>query len=290
MGILFTAILALVATDAMAQRGGPDDGDRPRGGRFGGPGGGRGPGGPRMGGPGMGGGIMGLLRVQEVREEIELMPDQAEALRKVAEEQPRMRPPEGIDFRDRSEANRAKLQEWMEKVRKQREENEKKIREQLEQVLLPQQMERLNQISVQTQGVFGLISDDELASKLEITTEQKEQMREKAEKGRDEMREKMREIFTSGNREGIREKMEEAQKELEKEILSVLNSSQTKKYEEMKGEPFEMPRPQFGRRGGGPGGPGGRGGFRGGRGGGPDGDDRGRRRGRGDSDSDSDQE
>lgn len=79
-GLIAVAVLAFLATDVMAQPGG----GRPGGGRPGG-------GGPGFGG-GFGGGFrgtqslaqsaIGYLRVKEVQEEIELMPDQEEARRR----------------------------------------------------------------------------------------------------------------------------------------------------------------------------------------------------------------
>ncbi|QDV44176.1 hypothetical protein Enr13x_40380 [Stieleria neptunia] len=276
MALLFAAILAMVATDVMAQRGGGGrpggGGGRPGGGGFrGGPGGGGG-----FGGRGGGGGsILGLLQVKEVQEEIELMPDQEEAVKKVAEGRERVEFPRDFDRENRdSEENVAKLQAYMKKVA----EGEKKIREQLEEVLLPEQMERLQQIEVQ-QMRAGALMNERVATELKLTASQKEQLTKKSEEAREEMMGKMRELFQGGDRENMREKMEEAQKDMEVKLVSVLTSEQKKDFEEMKGEPFEMPAQQgrggFGGRGG-AGGPGGRGGPGGQRGG-----DRGGRGGRG---------
>lgn len=283
MALLFAAMLAMVATDVMAQRGGGGrpggEGGRPGGGR-GGPGGfGGGRGGPGgFGGFGGGGGLLGLLRVEEVRTEIEMAPDQEEAvgkIRSMGEDRPRIERPDVADFRNPSEEDRKKMEEWMAKLRKQREETEAKVKEQLEEVLFPEQMERLEQIEVQVMGIRALM-DTRVAKELKLTDKQKEDLQKASDSSRDEMRSKMQEIFQSGDREGIREKMEAAQKEIEKKLLDVLTTEQKKDFDEMKGEPFEMPRPQFGGRGGrggpggGPGGFGGRGG-RGGPGGGPGG-------------------
>lgn len=270
MGLVFAAVLALIATDVMAQ--GP-------GGRRGGPGGPGGPGGFRggFGGPGGmmgrfgggGGNMLGLVQIEKVQEELELLPDQKEALGKIAEGRPRPERPEGIDFRDRSEENRAKLEEFMEKMRKEREEFETKAVAQLEEVLFPEQMERLKQIEVQTSGVRALMIKH-VADELKLTADQKEKLEGVSREVGEEMMGKMREIFSSGDREGAREKIDELRKEGDEKILAVLTSEQRAQFDKMKGEPFEMPemgRGGFGRGGrggpGGPGGPGGRG--RGGR-------------------------
>jgi Spy/CpxP family protein refolding chaperone len=255
MAIVFAAALALLATDAMAQRGE-------------GPGGRRGPGGIRGGfpGPGMmgrGGGMLGLLQLDKVQEELELLPDQKEALGKIAQNRPRPERPEGIDFGDRSEENRAKVEEFMEKMRKQREEFETKAVAQLEEVLFPEQMERLKQIEIQVAGVRALTQKN-VAEELKLSESQQKELREVAENVGREMMGKMRELFQSGQREGIREKMEAARKESEEKLLSVLTTEQKNQFEAMKGDPFEMP--EFGRggfgRGRGGDGDRGRGGFR----------------------------
>lgn len=255
MAVVLTAVLALVATDALAQRGGGPGG----GGR--GPGGGGG-----FGGGGNQGGLASLLRVEQVREEIELMPDQTEALKKLVDDRPeRVRPPEGIDFR--TEEGRAELQKWREKLVKEAEAAEEEVRLKLEEVLLPNQMERLDQISVQVRGVSALMTV-RVIKELKISDGQQKKMKEASEKAQQEMMTKMREIFSSGDRDGMREKMEEARKEVESKVTDVLTSDQKKAFEKLKGEAFEMPRRERGGRGGRGGADGGGRGGRGGAGGG----------------------
>ena len=305
LGLVFAAILAFVATDVMAQRGGPGGGGgRPGGGGgFGGQRGGSGGGGFR-GGPGGfrgggGGGMLGLLRNEQVREEIEVMPDQEDAIRKIQENQPRPERPD-FDFRDRSEENRAKMEEWMKKMQKERQEQEKEVRMQLEEVLLPPQFERLNEIYIQSQGLAALLTDP-VIKELEISTSQQAKLKEVQDKAREDMRTKIQEAMAAARESGgegggrggfeqIREVMTAYQKETEEKVLAVLDTEQKKDFEAMKGEKFEGLQQGFGRGGrggpggggfggrggrGGPGGEGGRGG-RGGRGGGRGGDGGGR--------------
>ncbi|MEO1615288.1 MAG: hypothetical protein AAFV88_05525 [Planctomycetota bacterium] len=266
LALVFMAAMSLVASDVMAQRGG--------GGRRGGPGGGAGgmrAGGGMMGrGGGGGGSILGLLAVEKVQEELELMPDQIDAIKKLSSDRPQFERPEGFDPRDRSEENRAKMTEMMEKMRAQREEFEAKQTEKLDEVLFPEQMERLQQIQVQVMGVQAL-SNERVAKELKITTEQKEKLTEMGRTMREEMMAKVREMFSGGGGGDVREKIEELRKGAEEKVLDVLTPDQKKSFEEMKGEPFEMP--QMRGRGGPGGDRGGRGGERGGR---PDGDRGGR--------------
>jgi hypothetical protein len=272
--------MAFLATDVMAQRGGGrpgGGGGRPGGGGPGGGGfgGGRGgPGGFGGGAPSLGQMALGLLRVEQVREEIELMPDQEEALKKMASDRPER---ERVDFQSLSEAER---EEFFAKMQKRREESAKKMQEQLEEILLPDQYDRLKEVAIQVLDV-GSLSIDEVGEELKITAAQKKELADAQEKNREGMREKMRELFQSGDREGMREKMVTIRDENNKKLLDLLTSKQKSDFEKMKGEKFEMPegalQAMFG--GGGRGGPGGgRGGFGGNRGGGPGGQGGERRR------------
>lgn len=280
-GLLSVALLAFMVSDTLGQDQGRRGGDRgergERGGGRGGPGGFGGRGGPG-GGPGGGRGgdpTMALLRIDAVKTELQISPDQEAALTKLAE-QGRGERPEGVDFRNMSEEDRSA---FFEKMRKQQEERNKKMREQLEEVLFPEQMERLAQIGLQIRGVQAL-GDADVASKLKITDAQKQELAEVREKLGAEMRDKMRELFSSGNRDGMREAFAKAREDMEKEVLAVLDTDQQKQFEEMKGEEFDMPEGGLFGRGGFGGGPGGgRGGFGGGgRPGGRPGGEGGRRR------------
>ena len=264
-GLLSVALLAFMVTPAMAQQRG-QGGQGGRGGAGGGGFGSRGGGGSMFGGRGGGDMTQTLLRIEAIRTELEISPDQEEALTKM-QEQGRTERPSG-DFRNMSEEERT---EFFTKMRKQAEERNAKMKEQLEEVLFPEQLERLQEINIQLQGIAALRNED-VAKELKITEAQKKELEEVQAGMMEKMREGMRELFTSGGgREGMREKIEKMREDMEGDVLGVLTSDQKKKFEEMKGEKFEMPEGAFGRGGqGGQGGQGGRGGF-GGRGGGEQG-------------------
>ena len=278
--LIAAGLMVLFATNVEAQRpgggqggGGFRGGQGQQGGGFrGGPGGSFG----FRGGAGGGGSSMGLLRIEAVQTELEISPAQKEALDKLAEQGRGERPDFG-NFREMSEEER---REAFEKMRTQAEERAKEMMGQLEEVLLPQQLERLQQISLQIRGVQAL-EDPEVAKKLGITEEQKTKLAEARQAQGEKMREKMREMFQGGGgpQGDLRESMMKMREEMEKDILSVLTTSQQEKFEEMKGEKFEMPQMmgrggrggfgQGGQRGqGGPGGQRGPGGAQGGRRGG----------------------
>ena len=154
----------------------------------------------------------------------------------------------------------------MEERRKQAEERTKIEKEKLNEILLPHQMKRLDEIYVQVLGVRAL-QDPEVSKKLGITTRQKEQIEKVQNESRESIRSQMESLFQSGDREQIREKMTKFRKEADGKVLAVLTAGQKKTFEQMKGEPLELPEDAL--RGGG-----GRGGRDRGRGGGQGGRDR----------------
>ena len=252
--IAMAALTLGAGSSAFAQ----DDANQGRGGRGGG--GGRG---------GMGGGMMGgmrndnvlfeLLRTDEVQAELNIAPEQKDALQKVAEKSRPERP--NFDWRNAGEDERTKF------FAKMQEDGAKRIaeaKEQLEEILLPGQYERLEQLAVQARGAMGLMHE-ETAKALAITEEQTAKMKSEMETFAEAARAKMAEAFNGGNREGAREAMQTMRSDAEAKLMAVLTDDQKIKFEAMKGEAFALPEMnQWGGRGGrGPDGQGG-GGRRGG--------------------------
>ena len=248
--ILATAVLSLsvVAADVVAQ----PQGQRPQGQRPGGQGGF----GQRGSNP------IQLLRVAEVREEVELLDEQYEELQTKARkiQEAARGTGERPNFRELSEEERNKL---IAEFRKRSEETNKKIAKLVEDVLLPHQKERLDQIALQMQGTAALFTP-KVREALKITAETGEKMQHVSREVMEGVRDKAREAFQSGNRDGIRELFENAQKEVNEKVLGLLSDSQKKNFEEMKGKPFKLPEGALRRPGGGQGGqrPGGQGGQR----------------------------
>ncbi len=247
------------------------------------------PGGQRQGG-GFGRGmntgarpvsITQLLQIEKVRKAAEILDEQVEDIKKAVDkvrEDARSTQGERPNFRDLTETQR---EEMFKKFRAQQEATTKKINEAVEEVLLPQQVERLEEIRLQIQGVAALLTEP-VQKALKITAEQKTKFagvqKETQEKGQ-ELFSGVRELFQGGDREKaqaamqeIREKMTTMQKETNEKILAVLTDGQKKEFEKMKGKPVEISpeelRPsrggQGGQRPGGqrPGGQGGQGGQR----------------------------
>lgn len=223
--------------------------------------------------------MVGLVNREDVQKELALLPDQTDALQKVNEKMRGERP--DFDFRNASEEERAA---FMTKMQAQMAERTKVAKEQLEELLLPDQFERLEQIAIQAAGVAALASPG-LAEKLGLAKETTDKMAKDVEASAEKGREMMNAAMRDRDFEGVREKVEAMRKELNDKLIAHLSDEQKAKYEELKGKPFELAAMLPGRGPGGPGGPGGFGGDRRGPGG-PDGERRGpggerRREGRG---------
>ena len=101
--LLAVALLAFMVSDALGQ--GRPRGQGGPGGRGGGPGGGFGGFGGRGGGGDINGMVFTVLRADPVKKEIDLMPDQEEAIGKINEQSRGERP--DFDFRNASESEPA---------------------------------------------------------------------------------------------------------------------------------------------------------------------------------------
>lgn len=249
------------------RRGDGERRDGQRGGQRGGRGGFRGT-------PGGGGGFGGfskmmLIAAKPVQEELKLGEDELFFINKLLEDQ-RTEMRElftGIDFRSLPEdERRAKFEELGKKRAELAKESEKGLSE----FLTDEQSKRLDEIVVQLTGIRAL-SNEDIAKKLKLTSDQKGDIKEAFESADTDRRKMFEEARASGGGfEGMREKMEEARRKTDAKVLAVLSDDQKKQFDGLKGKPFEVDRRALFSFGG-------RGGQQQGRGG-----DRGQGRGRGD--------
>jgi len=211
-----------------------------------------------FGGGGFGAEPLRLLSNEKVQKELDLTADQKDSLKKLGDEA-RAQRPDFASFRDLSEDDRrAKMEEMRTKM----EEQGKAMKAKVDAVLLPNQLERLKQLTLQLRGANAL-PDPEVAKALSLSEDQQKQLTELRAAG-DAQR---RELFQGagagggGDREALREKMTAIQKEQTDKTLAVLNADQKAQFEKMQGEKFEFPanlrRGGFGGPGGAAGGPGG---------------------------------
>lgn len=164
---------------------------------------------------------IGMLGNSEVMDEIELVPDQRAELERLNKEFGE-RISEQIKGMKDGSLSGEKARDIGEVFRKLNEEKQAAVRN----VLLPHQMERLQQISLQGRmkagGASGLLADKKLAEELGITEEQQKKLREKAEELSRQLREKI---------EALREQTRE-------ELLGELTAEQREKLKKMLGEKF----------------------------------------------------
>lgn len=231
----FAAIAALaclfVANDAMAQRGGWG-----------------------------GGGRLEYLFNPQVQEELDLVEDQIESLRDVGDQSRDIMRNAFSGMREKfADMSREERDEMMTTIRAKITEDMKAIDEKVGELLVPHQLERLDQIVVQSKmtrdGTAAALGSDDVREKLGLTDEEVEALKKKQEEVTKKLEEKMKKL----------------KEEARDEILSVLPADKQKSIKDMLGDAFEMQQ-QRGRRGGFGGGRGG--GDRGGRGRGGRGGDR----------------
>jgi Spy/CpxP family protein refolding chaperone len=217
---LVVAVAAMVSSSALAQerqqrqRGQRQQGQQRQRGGFGG---------------GFGGGTLFLLNQKSVQDELKLSDEQVKKAKELSDKQ---RESFG-GLRDLGqEERRTKMQE-------QAKATEKTVGE----ILKPEQLKRVKQISLQQQGARAL-SIPEVATALNLTDEQKDKLKsiqEEARTGRGQRGQR-------GQRtEEERKKLEEARKATNEKLMNVLTAEQKTKLKELTGEPFkgEITRPQF---------------------------------------------
>ncbi len=202
----------------------------------------------------MGGGPAGmlmLLRVQDVQDDLQLTADQKDKLQEMGQGGRGMM--QGMQ--DLSpEERRTKMAEAQEKTKKQ-----------LADILKPAQLKRLDEISLQfadaTGGTIAVIRNPELAKTLAITSAQEEKIKaidEPLAAKRREMMQGMRDL-SQEEQTAKRGEMQKATKEASEKVAQILTPQQRETIEKAKGKKLNFDFSTLGQ-----GGRGGRGGRRGG--------------------------
>ena len=181
-----------------------------------------------FGGGGFGGGKIGLIQNEQVQQELKLSDEQKSKVGEVATRVREAGPQRG---QGGGQADREQLRERLQAMSRVVAEEEKK----LDEILNDEQKTRLEQISLQVTGVRAL-ARDEVASKLGLSDEQKEKVQAALRSQRGQ----------AGDGQGQPRPDAAAQRErrqqLEQQVLAVLNDEQKQKWEELKGEAFELQR------------------------------------------------
>jgi hypothetical protein len=163
----------------------------------------------------------------------------------------------GIGFGE--DLTQEERQDRMEQAREKSEDIGKKGEEMVAMILEPTQMERVNQLQLQREGIQAF-ARPEVAKKIGLTEEQ----RDKMSLLRDEVSQQMRQAFqgfqgfrdlsSEERREAFakmreqREKMEQDRKKIDGDIFALLTSEQKEIWTKMKGKEFKFPERR--RRGG----------------------------------------
>lgn len=175
--------------------------------------------------------VVFLLGREQVQKELKLNEDQVAKVNKIAEDA-RAEFAGLRDIEDRQE-RRAKMTELSEKL-------DKEARGQLRDVLEREQMRRLFQIRMQVNPAVDNLSNQYLARRLELTDDQKEklaQISKETEAKRSELMAAMRD--QGGGAEAF-QKIRQMRTDADEKAVAVLTSDQKSRYEEMKGEKFEL--------------------------------------------------
>jgi hypothetical protein len=172
-----------------------------------------------------GDGIMTLLQDERIRQELDMVEDQNAELQSLRDELTQGMRELFDGMRDLSPEER---RERFDEIREEMDQKRKDIEEKVNNMLLPHQQKRLQQLIFQSQGrrggALGFAANDNILEKLGVTEEQKNQLREKSEQVRKDLDEKIAKL----------------RKDAVDDLLSVLSAEQRQKYQDLIGESFDF--------------------------------------------------
>jgi Spy/CpxP family protein refolding chaperone len=169
---------------------------------------------------------IGWLSDEDILNELDIVEEQREQLRRIREQETKKRQEFFNTIRGMEPAKMGEFVREFGTMLK------ADVDKQVKEVLLPHQAKRLEQIRLQT-SMRGMgsraLESEALAKALGITDEQKQKMREKEKEVREQ----------------LQKKLEQLRKEAQDEVLSVLTDAQRKKLTMMLGEDYEFKPRQF---------------------------------------------
>jgi len=176
---------------------------------------------------GFGGGSLFLLTQKSVQEELKMTEEQVKKATDLQEKQRE----NFKGFKDLSK----------EEIKSKMEERTKETKKAVDDILKPEQVKRLKQISIQQAGARAY-SDPEVVEALKITDEQKEKIKGIQEDSFKEMPKR-----GEGDREENAKKIEAIRKATKEKVEGVLSAEHKSKLKDLTGEPFkgEIKRPEF---------------------------------------------
>ena len=185
------------------------------------------------------GSLLGLLRLEQVQKELKLSEENVAKVTELreklgAEMQEKFTALREIDDREQRRTKRTELGG----------ESDRKAREQLREVLSREQIMRLYQIRMQVRGALASLNNRFVVRRLELTEEQQTKLSGLQKETRNktyEMRQDLREQSQEQRREAM-QKLRQARNEANEKALGLLTDEQKSRFEEMKGEKFELQR------------------------------------------------
>jgi Spy/CpxP family protein refolding chaperone len=192
-------------------------------------------GGFQMGGPNM-------LMFEQVQKELKITDDQKS---KIAAAFEAARPPQGTNFQNLTDEERAEMRKKGEAAGKA-----------AIATLTPDQSDRFKQMQLWVQGSRALVDNADLAKELKLTDDQKGAVKTIVDESDKKMGELMRSSFQQGvsdeDRAKAREQMATMRNETDAECMAVLTDAQKAQLDKMKGPKFQLDMSQLGprRRGG----------------------------------------
>src|SRR5262249_50967694 len=163
-----------------------------------------------------------LLRQKSVQDELKLGEADVKKIREFTDK----------EYDEMEKAMKLGKEERRKKFKELGEKNKKFLKENLK----PEQIKRLNQITMQCTALMQLRRPSVIKA-LKLTREQ----RRKINKLRREAREKLSTFLDEKDREGLSEKFKKLREETKKKVLAILTAKQKEKIREMVGEEFKGP-------------------------------------------------
>ena len=184
------------------------------------------------------GDLLGLLGIEQVQKDLNLSDEE---VAKVKELQEKL----GAAMREKAAAareieDRAQRRKKMTELRN---ESDRKVREELREILSKEQTMRLYQIRMQLRSAIDSLANKRVAGKLKLTDEQKEklaQIQKDARAKRSELMSGLRNADAEQRREAMT-KARELRADADKKALEILTAEQEEAFEKMKGEKIELP-------------------------------------------------
>jgi Spy/CpxP family protein refolding chaperone len=191
--------------------------------------------GQRGGFGGFGGGTVFLLNQKSVQDELKLSDEQITKAKELSDKQ-----------RESFRGQRGQRGQRDEEARKKLEEARQATEKAVAEILKPEQLKRVKQISLQQQGARALNNPD-VATALKLSDVQKEKLKSIRGEAQTARGQRGQGGQRGQRSEEERKKQEEARKATNEKLMNVLTAEQKTKWKEMTGEPFkgEISRPQF---------------------------------------------